>query len=670
MLLMVLVCHAVKAQTYQRLTNLPHMYIETFNGVAIVSKTDYVYATMYYVDEDDVVTQYDSMQIRGRGNSTWTLSKKPYRIKFNKKEKFLGKGYAKAKKWTLMANAGDKTMIRNAITSLMGDFLGMRNSPAHKFVDVTLNNTYIGTYHISDQVEVRAHRVNIGEQEYPVTEESDITGGYLLEVDGFMDGNCFTTSTYQVPIRIHYPDDEEIAASQNTYIRQYMRNFEQVLSSSSFDDAEKGYRKWVDSTSLVNWFIATEVSGNIDGYYSTYFYKDQQDSLLYWGPLWDYDIAYNNDDRTDRNGTSNTERQLMTDYGYGKTKQWLNRMWQDPWFGRLVNRRYNEVVEAGLQDYLYEQIDSLVDLLQESQVYNYNRWGISTKMLRERVLYSSYSQYITYLKNYIAVHMSYLQTAFANKKVDEPTPPFVPENYYYTLCNVKNGKAVDTKDKDGEPGDVVCGWTVTVGQYSQQWKIVPVGDYFMLINRMGGMALNDPTEGTSTETTNIGTQLNTAIPDIEDDRQLWSLTPQGSEGYYNLVNKGTKHTANLSGGGSDNGTRILSYETNAKNATSTNRLWYIIKGDKVEEPEEPDAIAAVEPDEYALAYNPDTKVLHFGSETPELLTFPVNIYSSHGAFVRSFRASESCSVADLSHGVYIVTWSAGGKKRSAKLLIR
>ena len=121
MLLMLLVCHAAKAQTYQRLTNLPHMYIETYKGVAIVSKTDYVYATMYYVDEDDVVTQYDSMQIRGRGNSTWTLSKKPYRIKFNKKEKFLGKGYAKAKKWTLMANAGDKTMIRNAITSLMGD---------------------------------------------------------------------------------------------------------------------------------------------------------------------------------------------------------------------------------------------------------------------------------------------------------------------------------------------------------------------------------------------------------------------------------------------------------------------------------------------------------------------------------------------------------------------
>ena len=281
---MVSMCHVAKAQTYHRLTNLPHVYIETKEGVAIASKTEYVYATMYYVDENDVVTTYENMQIRGRGNSTWELPKKPYRIKFSSKEKFLGTGYAKAKKWTLMANAGDKTMMRNAITSLMGDFLGLKNNPAHKFVDVTLNNSYIGTYHISDQVEVRPHRVNISEQDYPLTDESDITGGYLLEVDGFMDGNCFTTSTYQVPITIHYPDDEEISSSQNEYISKYMRDFEAVLSSSDFADADKGYRKWVDSTSLVNWFIATEVSGNIDGYWSTYFYKDQQDSLLYWGP--------------------------------------------------------------------------------------------------------------------------------------------------------------------------------------------------------------------------------------------------------------------------------------------------------------------------------------------------------------------------------------------------
>ena len=651
------------AQDYKRVTNLPHVYIETFGKKSITSKTVYIYATMYYVDEDDVVTRYDSMEIRGRGNSTWGLSKKPYKIKFHQKEKFLGKGYANAKKWTLLANAGDKSLMRNAITSLMGDFLGLKNNPAHKFVDLTLNGTFLGNYQISDQVEVRSHRVDITEQDYPLKTKSDITGGYLLEVDGFYDGNCFTTSTYRVPVRIHYPDEDEIAASQNTYIRNYIRDFEKVLSSSDFADADKGYRKWVDSVSLANWFLATEISGNIDGYYSTYFYKEQQDSLLYWGPLWDYDIAYDNDYRI-----TGTATKLMTNDGYGETKQWVNRMWQDPWFGRLVNRRYQEVVDAGLEDYMYHQIDSIADLLQESQVLNYNKWGIRTRMYHEVVLFSSYDQYIADLKKYINTHMAYLQTAFLAKKPSDPTPPFVAKQYYYTLTNANTGTAISTQNKTGKAGDLICAWAYDNNAYSQQWQILPVDDYFMLINRDGGMALNDPTQGSSTATTNTGTQLNTAVANVDDDRQLWSIVPQGTAGYYNLVNKHTNHTANLNGGSSSNGTSILSYTTDDRNSSSSNRLWYITAGEELES--EPDAIAAVEPDEYALGYNPQTKTLHFGAETPEQLAFQARVYAVNGTLVRTFVASEECSLADLPKGIYIITWNVSGKTRSTKVQVQ
>lgn len=667
----------VDAQTaYVRKTNLPHVYIETFGRRSITSKINYVYATMHYVDEDDIVTTYDSMQIRGRGNSTWNISKKPYRIKFLNKEKFLGKGYANARKWTLMANAGDKTLMRNAITSLMGDFLGIKNNPAHKFVDVTLNDTYIGNYQISDQVEVRPHRVNITEQDYPLTEESDITGGYLLEVDGFQDGNCFTTSTYSVPVRIHYPDDEEISSKQNSYIRNYIREFESVLSSSTFDDPEVGYRSMVDTTSLINWFIATEVSGNIDGYYSTYFYKDQNDPHLYWGPLWDYDIAYANDNRK-----GDTSRQLMTDVGYGQTRNWINRMWEDAWFGKAVNRRYKEVVDAGLEDYMYQQIDSVSALLLESQVLNYKKWGIGTRMLRERVLYSSYDQYVVDLKNYIKVHIPYLLTAFSTKKKPEPTPPFEAGNFWYRITNAKTGNALDTYNKTGRAGDLVCAWRNSEDYESQNWKILPVGEYFMLVNKVGDMALNDPTQGASTATTNVGTQLNVAVADPDDDRQLWTITPQGMEGFYNLTNKYTNHTANLNGGGSSDGTAVLSYTTDSRNSSSTNRLWYIIADEQIEdlepdEPEEPEspeeepnAITSPEPAEYALAFDPASCTLHFGSETPELLNFRVQVVAANGVVVKSFKANEYCSLADLPRTIYIIRWNVGGKTRSAKVML-
>jgi len=656
-------CLNLTAQEHKRVSNLPHIYIYAFNGASITSKTTYVYSTMYYVDEDDVVTKYDSMEIRGRGNSTWNLSKKPYRIKFHEKQKFLGKGYANAKKWTLMANAGDKTLMRNAVTSLMGDFLGMKNNPAHKFVDLTLNGRFLGNYQICDQVEVRPHRVNITEQDYPLTDESDISGGYLLEVDGFQDGNCFTTSRYSVPIRIHYPDDEDISVSQNEYIRQYMKEFEAVLSGNSFADPDKGYRSWVDSVSLANWFVATEVSGNIDGYYSTYFYKNQQDSLLYWGPLWDYDIAYANDSRK-----GDTSSQLMTNVGYGQTKLWINRMWEDPWFARLVSRRMKEAVDDGLEDYLLNKIDSIETFLQQSQQLNYNKWGISTRMLRERVLYSSYDQYVNDLRAYIKNHIPYLGSAFESKKPAEPTPPFETANYWYRITNAKTATALDVTQKTGVVGDNVCCWANGADIYSQQWKIVPVGDYFMIINKVGNLALNDPTTGEVGPLINVGTQLNVVEVNTEDSRQHWTLTPQGTAGYYNITNEYTGHSLNLSGGGIANGTIVLSYTTDSRNSSSTNRLWYIIPDEEMETI--PNAVAEVEPEEYALAYNPVGKYVHFGAELPEQLTFTARIYSANGRLVKSFAASERCSVADFSNGVYIVVWNVGGKKRSAKLLVQ
>ena len=195
---------------WTRLTNLPTIYIDTYGGAPITSKTNYIYSTLRYVDEQDHVTVYDSVQIRGRGNSTWGLAKKPYKLKFNQKERFLGPQRANAKKWTLLANAADKTLIRNAITAAIGEFTSLVFNPAYKFVDLVLNGTHLGNYQISDHIDVRKRRVNIEEQDLPLAPESDITGGYLLEVDGFKEGNCFTTSRYSVPVRIHYPEDEDI----------------------------------------------------------------------------------------------------------------------------------------------------------------------------------------------------------------------------------------------------------------------------------------------------------------------------------------------------------------------------------------------------------------------------------------------------------------------------
>lgn len=728
-LVLTLAIPAAAQSLYPRMSNLPCVYINTFDGWGIYSKTDYVYATLHYVDEADEVTSYDSIQIRGRGNSTWGLPKKPYRIKFLSKQKFLGKGHANAKSWTLLANAGDKTMIRNAVTSEIGSFLGLPFNPSAKFADFVLNDSYQGTYQISDQVEVRKKRVDIMEQDYPIADESNITGGYLLEADGFADGLCFRTRKGAI-VTIHYPDEDEIDPTQTQYIEDYVKSFENVLFSKSYADPENGYRPLVDSTSLSQWYIATEISGNVDGFWSTYFYKEQDDPRLFWGPLWDYDIAYGNDDR---NG--DTRESLMADMAYDGSKAWVVQMWKDPWFARLINRTYKTAIDSGIVNYALGKVDSLVQLLEQSKDLNYEKWGIDKKFLRERVLYSSYDQYVEDLKEYISHHCTYLTTTFAARDkgdsgtdsgkdpAPEPEPDltFKPEQNYYRIESRKATISFDLNQEDNDTTFYVVAWANTPERLSQDWRITPVNGYYFIQNRVNGMALLDPTEGVSTETTNTGAFFQLSEPDSLDDRQLWTIVPQGSQGYYNIENKASSHTANLNGGFTDNGTAIMSYITDDRNASSGNRLWKfnisdplpkdtvvtpvpkdstIVPGPQpgdstvIPEPQPGDStvvnpdtivvnpdtivtpkdtvdvgIRSIEPRNYALAYNPQSRELHFAAEDPAQLTFTAAIFTTSGEMVRRFPASERHSVADLSRGTYIIVWHVSGKRRSCKLIL-
>ncbi|MBR5102575.1 MAG: hypothetical protein IK092_05575, partial [Muribaculaceae bacterium] len=76
---------------------LPVVYINTENNTPITSKEDYLNATCY-IDATDI-DGYESLgnadnpvelQIKGRGNTSWAMPKKPYRLKFDSKVSPLG----------------------------------------------------------------------------------------------------------------------------------------------------------------------------------------------------------------------------------------------------------------------------------------------------------------------------------------------------------------------------------------------------------------------------------------------------------------------------------------------------------------------------------------------------------------------------------------------------
>lgn len=433
----------------KQLTNLPTIYITTADGTDITSKETYKTCKLVMVDGDSV-TVYDSLGIRGRGNSTWNnynlRRKPPYRIKFGEKQKFLGKGYAKAKSWTLLSNHSDKSLIRNALTRELGIFVGMPFNPAAKFVDLYLNNFYRGCYQISDQIEVRPHRVNITEQPKVVTDTTDISGGYLLEVEGAETydntDNYFTTGKGLITI-VHSPDKDYITPAQNWYIKEHISDFENRLFGYYFAHPTLGYRPYVDTTQLINWYIALEMKGDPDAFYSAYYYKEKGDQRLHFGPIWDSDIAYANCNRV-----GDTSEKLMSTNGFGSMKIWTNKMWQDPWFAASVNRRWKQLVANGIESYLIRKIDSIAAVVDQSQKMNYKVWSISQRTYNEIYLHSSYEDYIADLRTFVTAHVAYLTKIFDNKETLTDINPIYELKTDYRLVYNCDSRTISFKGTD------------------------------------------------------------------------------------------------------------------------------------------------------------------------------------------------------------------------------
>lgn len=393
-----------RAQSYTQRTDVPSVYIETENRRSITSKEQYINCTLIYVDGESML-RYENTQIRGRGNSSWwNADKKSYRVKFANKERFLGEGFANAKSWTFLANHGDKTMIRNALTYDLGRFMGMKFCPAARFVDVYLNGDYRGTYQISDQVQVHKKRIEVSEE-----------NGWLLEVvnENSKEDPLITTTRYGIMYTIKNPKDEQLTLGKRIAVGQWLRSFEEAVASDQFMDPQRGWRAFVDENDLINWYVGAEITGNIDALYSIYMYKDGDDDKMHFGPLWDLDLGYDNS--SERSLLRQMEAYLgLKNRPFEKIVQ---RLWKDPWFAQACNDRLQQLVDNGLQSYLLSHIDSLRSAIWQTQTENFRKWRINQEVYSwaKRAYYNNYDSYINDLKGFVNIHIPYLQQAFAQR---------------------------------------------------------------------------------------------------------------------------------------------------------------------------------------------------------------------------------------------------------------
>ena len=209
-----------------QLTNLPTVCIHTLNDEIPYDKEHEIVSQLTIISENGTKLLSEPGSIRERGNASRDFPKKPYRIKFDEKQHVLG-APAKAKKWTLINNYGDKTLMRNLLAFELSRRLGMPYTPYGTAVDVLLNGEYKGCYQLCDQVQVHKNRVNITEMTTHDNEGSALTGGYFIEIDAYANQEkSWFKSNNGNPVTIKSPSEDSITVDQRNYIRAHFNKME------------------------------------------------------------------------------------------------------------------------------------------------------------------------------------------------------------------------------------------------------------------------------------------------------------------------------------------------------------------------------------------------------------------------------------------------------------
>ncbi|GHU62186.1 hypothetical protein FACS1894123_02710 [Bacteroidia bacterium] len=390
---------------YPQLTNLPTIYLETKGGFNFVEKVEYV-ASKVLVSDGSVVNSYDA-GVRGRGNSTWDfMDKKSFRIKFDKKQHFLGLP-ASAKNWVLIACAVDKTFVRNGLAFEISKTLGFEYTPPCVYVDVVLDGFYYGTYFVSDHIDVDKKRIDIDEMTPSDIQPPKISGGYHLEIDAYANlEKVYFYTNRGVPFSIKSPDSDEILPIQKAWIQNHINQLEAML----YSDPEQACEKYIDIESAVKYYLLSELTGNCDSYWCIPAFKKRGDDKLYFGPVWDYDQAFLTNERVPRFAAT-------LDTQHGVAQQWFRIIMQTNAAKKVLSRLWKEVMAANLKQQLLTYADENAALLQQSQALNYQRWNsLNRKVWFEDALFNTYNEYITFVKGFINDRINWFDEICSTEK--------------------------------------------------------------------------------------------------------------------------------------------------------------------------------------------------------------------------------------------------------------
>ena len=374
------------------------------------SKSHSASGSITFMDADGTVVYDGGLdQIKGRGNTTWSASKKPYQIKLSKKADLLESGSKanKSKTWVLLANAYDKTGLRNLTAYNLAISIGVSSAVESRMVDLYYDGEYRGTYQLCEKVQINSCRIDITNLEDEVDDlnedaeslprataknkygntfqytkgivnPDDITGGYLIEYDPdryTQEASWFTVKMGSQIVAFVCKSPEYWSYEQAIYLSEcFQEAFDSINAGGLNKTTGKTSLDYFDKDAVASLYWLNELTLNRDGlaYSSTFIYKDRDSSgssKLVFGPGWDFDFSLGNDAMIENPNFVNYN------WWYTRSVAGLGSFLYSDYHLRRVIDGYRGVAVNTARGYLVDgEYDQAVSDLSSSLVLNSRLW--------------------------------------------------------------------------------------------------------------------------------------------------------------------------------------------------------------------------------------------------------------------------------------------------------
>lgn len=371
---------------------IPRIVIETENHREIKDRETEIPAKLQIWGEHAPESEIMDLTIRGRGNTSWGMPKKSYKIEFINKQSMLG--MPKDRDWALIANYADKTLMKNYLMYHLSAKLGAYYAPRCEFVEFYLNNEYLGVYLLTETIKKTKKRVNISD-----------SNSYIVEVDAkYRDdeqvvfSKVIKQNSLGKAFRIHYPKKASETALHD--IETHIQSFETFLKDSI--KTSSNLSQWIDVNEYVKHYWVQEFSKNPDACFnSSIFFSWTKDNIIKMGPVWDFDLAMGNYDN--KSISSPQDWHIKESY-------WNDFIFRDSIAAQAKIDFWTENKLAFKE--LLNAIDSIQVALNKAAKNNFKKWIIlqNTSFIYHPASYKSYQNATEDLKKWIIERYSWIDS--------------------------------------------------------------------------------------------------------------------------------------------------------------------------------------------------------------------------------------------------------------------